>query len=129
MYQLNYINFIDFRNLQIEMRVVHRRQVVVVGIVRRPIDVVVLQILELIPKVSGFSMPRCVLEQVLGCPFDTVWRPQLRLGTVKWRLLSSTPVPPIKYEQNTVFSIEVSNNDLPRSPDRELCPRPHLKRK
>jgi hypothetical protein len=56
MYQLNYINFIDFRNLQIEMRVVHRRQVVVVGIVRRPIDVVVLQILELIPKVPGSSM-------------------------------------------------------------------------
>jgi hypothetical protein len=24
MYQLNYINFIDFRNLQIEIRVVHR---------------------------------------------------------------------------------------------------------
>jgi hypothetical protein len=42
MYQLNYINFIDFRNLQIEIRVVHRRQVVVVGIVRCPIDALIL---------------------------------------------------------------------------------------
>jgi hypothetical protein len=42
MYQLNYINFIDFRNLQIEMRVVHRRQVGVVGTVRRPIDALIL---------------------------------------------------------------------------------------
>jgi hypothetical protein len=55
MSQLNYINFIDFRNLQIEMCIVHRRQVVVVGIVRRPIDTVILQILELIPKVPGSS--------------------------------------------------------------------------
>jgi hypothetical protein len=62
MYQLNYINFIDFRNLQIEIRVVHRRQVVVVGTVRRPIDAVILQILELIPKVPGSSMSRCVLK-------------------------------------------------------------------
>jgi hypothetical protein len=38
MYQLNYIYFIDFRNLQIEMHVVHPRQVIVVGTVRRPID-------------------------------------------------------------------------------------------
>jgi hypothetical protein len=51
MYQLNYIYFIDFRNLQIEMHVVHLRQVIVVGTVRRPIDIVVLQILELISKV------------------------------------------------------------------------------
>jgi hypothetical protein len=107
MYQLNYINFIDFRNLQIEIRVVHRRQVIVVGTVRRPIDVVVLQILELIPKVSGSSMSRRVLEQVSGRPFDTVWRPQLRLGTAKWRLLSSTLAPPIKYEQNMVFSLRL----------------------
>jgi hypothetical protein len=55
MSQLNYINFIDFRNLQIEMCIVHRRQVVVVGIVRHPIDAVVLQILELIPKLPGSS--------------------------------------------------------------------------
>jgi hypothetical protein len=103
MYQLNYINFIDFRNLQIEIRVVHRRQVVVVGTVRRPIDAVILQILELIPKVPGSSMSRCVLKQVSGRPFDIVWRPQLRLRTAKWRLLSSTPVPPVKYEQNMVF--------------------------
>jgi hypothetical protein len=72
MYQLNYINFIDFRNLQIEMHVVHRRQVVMVGTVRRPIDVVVLQILELILKMPGSSMSRCVLEQVSGHPFDTI---------------------------------------------------------
>jgi hypothetical protein len=98
MYQLNYINFIDFRNLQIEMRVVHRRQVIVVGTVRRPIDAVVLQILELILKVPGSSMSRRVLKQVSGRPFDTVWSPQLRLRTAKWMLLSSTPVPPIKYE-------------------------------
>jgi hypothetical protein len=103
MYQLNYINFIDFRNLQIEMRVVHRRKVVVVGTVRCPIDDVVLQILELIPKVPGSSMSRRVLEQVSSRPFDTVWRPQLRLRTAKWRLLSSTLVPPIKYEQNMIF--------------------------
>jgi hypothetical protein len=127
MYQLNYIHFIDFRNLQIEMHVVHPRQVIVVGTVRRPIDVVVLQILELIPKVPGSSMSRRVLEQVPGRSFDTIWRPQLRDGTAKWRLLSSTPAPSIKYEQNTIFSIEVSNNDLSRSSDRESCPRPHLK--
>jgi hypothetical protein len=42
MYQLNYINFIDFKNLQIEMRVVNQRQVIVVGTIRHPIDVVVL---------------------------------------------------------------------------------------
>jgi hypothetical protein len=127
MYQLNYIHFIDFRNLQTEMHVVHPRQVIVVGTVRRPIDAVVLQILELIPKVPESSMLRRVLEQVSGRPFDTIWRSQLRVGTVKWRLLSSTPAPSIKYEQNMIFSIEVSNNDLPRSPDWESCPRPHLK--
>jgi hypothetical protein len=103
MYQLNYINFIDFRNLQIKMHVVHRRQVVVVGTVRCLIDAVVLQIIELIPKVLGSSMSRCVLEQVSGRPFDTVWRSQLRLRTAKWRLLNYTLVPPIKYEQNIVF--------------------------
>jgi hypothetical protein len=37
------------------MRIVHRRQVVVVGTVQRPIDAIVLQILELIPKVPGSS--------------------------------------------------------------------------
>jgi hypothetical protein len=111
------------------MRVVHQRQVIVVGTVRRPIDAVNLQILELILKVPGSSMSRRVLEQVSGHPFDTVWRPQLRFRTAKWRLLSSTPVPPIKYEQNTVFFSEVSNNDLPQSPDRESCPWPHLKQK
>jgi hypothetical protein len=62
MYQLNYINFIDFRNLQIELHVVYPRQVFVVGTVRRPIKVIVLQILELIPKVLGSSMSRPVLE-------------------------------------------------------------------
>jgi hypothetical protein len=127
MYQLKYINFIDFRNLQIEMHVVHPRQVIVVGTVRRPIDAVVLQILELIPKVPRSSMSRRVLEQVSGRPFDTIWRPQLRVGTAKWRFLGSTPAPSIKYEQNLIFSIEVSNNDLHRSPDRESCPRSHLK--
>jgi hypothetical protein len=122
MYQLNYIYFIDFRNLQIEMHVVHPRQVIVVDTVRRPIDAVVLQILELIPKVPRSSMSQCVLEQVSGRPFDTIWRPQLRIGIAKWRLLSSTPAPSIKYEQNMFFSIEVSNNDLHRSSDRESCP-------
>jgi hypothetical protein len=126
MYQFNYIYFINFRNLPIEMHVVHPMQVIVVGTVRRPTDAVVLQILELIPKVHGSSMSQCVLEQVSGRPFDTIWRPQLRVGTAKWRLLNSTPAPSIKYEQNMIFSIEVSNNDLPRSPDRESCPRPHL---
>jgi hypothetical protein len=111
------------------MRVVHLRQIIVVGTVRRPIDVVVLQIHKLIPKMSRSSMSRHLLEQVLCRPFDTVWRPQLRLRTAKWRLLSSTPAPPIKYEQNTVFSIDMSNNDLPRSTDRESCPQQHLKQK
>jgi hypothetical protein len=111
------------------MHIVHRRQVIVVGIVRRPIDAVNLQILELILKVPGSSMSRRVLEQVSGHPFDTIWRPQLRLRTAKCRLLSSTPVPPIKYEQNTVFFSEVSNNDLPQSLDRESCPWSHLKQK
>jgi hypothetical protein len=82
MYQLKYINFIDFRNLQIEMRVVHPRQIIVVDTVRRPIDAVVLQILELILKMSGSSMLWRVLEQVSCRPFDTVWRPQSRLGIV-----------------------------------------------
>jgi hypothetical protein len=85
------------------MRVVHRRQVIVVDTIRRPIDAVVLQILELIPKVPESSMSRRVFEQVSGRSFDIVWRPQLRLRIAKWRLLSSTPILPIKYEQNTVF--------------------------
>jgi hypothetical protein len=108
MYQLKYIHFFDFRNLQIEMHVVHPRQVIVVGTVRRPIDAVVLQILKLIPKVPGSSMSRRVLEQVSGRPFDTIWRPQLRVGTVKWMLLSSTPAPSIKYEQNMILSTTTS---------------------
>jgi hypothetical protein len=83
MYQLNYIYFIDFRNLQIEMHVVHLRQVIVVGTIRRSIDVVVLQILELILKVPGSSMSRRVLEQVSGRPFDIIWMSQLRVRTTK----------------------------------------------
>jgi hypothetical protein len=83
MYQLNYIYFIDFRNLQIEMHVVHLRQVIVVGTIRRSIDAVVLQILELILKVPGSSMSRRVLEQVSGRPFDIIWRSQLRVRTTK----------------------------------------------
>jgi hypothetical protein len=83
MYQLNYIYFIDFRNLQIEMHVVHLRQVIVVGTIRRSIDAVVLQILELILKVPGSSMSWRVLEQVSGRPFDIIWRSQLRVRTTK----------------------------------------------
>jgi hypothetical protein len=54
------------------MRVVHRRQVIVVDTIRRPIDAVVLQILELIPKVPESSMSRRVFEQVSGRSFDIV---------------------------------------------------------